>query len=171
MNHEIKQEAGVVTQWGSGVADVNKIRKDVAANFAWQWDNRTASMLDVVKVWPDNQAALNWLKEWQNLSPQVRQLFEVAVEQVSDFWDLAIYSARVEANFDTLRSNLEWQWDNNRASLVNCNQAWEAKQVWQAYYHLLWGQRHNPSALENYRACWSKDQNWVMSLVAEVVTT
>lgn len=141
------------------------------SNIIWQWDHNPVSILNAMRWWSkDRVIALSRLKEGQPNNKEVQSLYDAAAEKLTNFWDLVFYSTWAKADFSAFQTNIEWQWHNDRESLLKSEKAWNAhpRQEMVAYYQLLWGQKDNPNALKLYRACWKENKDNVMFIVGKV---
>lgn len=146
------------------------LRNDVVTWVDWQWSNNPGSILNAMKFWTeDKTVALELLIQGQQEKWQDQ--YRKAAQKLSDFWWLVFYTPWSESDFDDLEISLRWQARHNWDSLWKSQDAWDSnpsQDTW-AYYYLLSGQVNNPDDLKNFRACWNKDKNRVMSLVKELI--
>ena len=170
MKDILLDENGELHPWRSDVEhwsnEEGNLTSNVVTWITWQWNNNPSSVLNAMKFWTEDEAAaLEVLVQGQERKWQ--EQYRNAAQKVSDFWWQVFYTPWSKPDFEALESSLRWQVRNNWDSLWKSRNSWDSnpsQDIW-AYYYLLSGQIDNSDALENFRACWHKDKNQVMSLV------
>jgi len=111
------------------------------------------------------------LKIGQNHNANAKKTYDdcSAQSNLESFMTLVLGASDAACDLSLAEANISWQRDNNRSSLDHAKTRWgkneSAREGAGGMYHLLQGQRHNPSVMKLYRACFRDKRAELYALV------
>lgn len=168
--------------------------KDALNNFAWQWRNngdggnvdfsingisiyssdKNYHVLTVLKKLVEGgngEEAFNMLLNGQRHAPSVQEEYKTIRSKYGDnkFWELVCSASYPDhpADLNDATANINWLKSNNAESYTKGKQDFTSKNYTSGMYWLMWGQRHNPSITETFRATFRDSKDAFINLVKQ----
>jgi hypothetical protein len=166
--------------------------KDALNNFAWQWRNNgdgggadftvngvsiyssdknyhVLTVLEKLIKGGNNDEAFNMLLNGQRHAPSVQEEYKTIISKYGDkiFWELVCSASYPDhsADLNDATANINWLKGNNAESYTKGKQDFNSKNYVSGMYWLMWGQRHNPSITETFRATFRDNKDAFIDLV------
>ena len=137
-------------------------------DLTWQWDHWPVEMLgniDMLSNTTEEPSAFELVLGRQGHRPDIQQAYRDCrnISNLS-FWE-GVASAAYQKQWDRIGivANLDWQWNNNRNSIVIAKQKYNSVHDYRrvlAMYWMMHGQRHNEGVMAGYRAAFCHDADW-----------